>query len=117
MRDRCRAALVDLDKSATPVRPAKDQRRWTAVALRIGQLLIDRLSVAMNDAGIARKQCRAMLAAAAGRIDIDNGRGIQPAPGSIIPRDRPEVAGLGSAPPGIEHRRGVSSTTIFAEAS
>src|SRR4029077_2130011 len=54
MRDRCRAALVDLDKSATPVRPAKGQRCWTAVALRIGQLLIDRVSVAMNNAGTPR---------------------------------------------------------------
>lgn len=79
MRDRCRAALVDLDKSATPVRPAKGQRRWTAVALRIGQLLIDRVSVAMNDAGITRKaagRCgsdqvafRISLAAATARLE------------------------------------------------
>src|SRR6202011_1728523 len=79
-----------------PVRPAEGQCHRAAVALRIGQLLVDRVSVAMNDAGIARQQGRRVLGTAAGSIGVDNGRRIQPAPGPIIPRDRPEVAGLGA---------------------
>ena len=45
-----------------------------------------------------------MLAAPARRIRIDDSRRAGSAPGPVIARDRPEVAGLGLAAPGIEHR-------------
>src|ERR1700682_6074423 len=50
---RLRPGARDLHKSATPVRPAEGQCHRATIALRIGQLLVDRVSVAMNDAGIA----------------------------------------------------------------
>ena len=45
-----------------------------------------------------------MLAASARRIGIDDGRRIGSAPGPVVARHRPEVAGLGLAASGIEHR-------------
>jgi len=45
-----------------------------------------------------------MLAASARRIRVDDSRRAGSAPGPVIARDRPEVAGLGLAAPGIEHR-------------
>jgi hypothetical protein len=46
-----------------------------------------------------------MLGAAPGGVEIDHRRRIGAGPGSIVARERPEVAGLGPPAPRIEHRR------------
>ena len=86
------------------MRPAEGERHRAAVARRIGQLLVDGVAVALDDAGIPRQQSDRVHAASPGRIGVDHTRGIGPAPWAIISRDRPEVAGLGPAAARIEDR-------------
>ena len=46
-----------------------------------------------------------MLGATPRRVGIDDGRRAgAAAPGAVVARDRPEVAGLGAPAPGIEYR-------------
>jgi hypothetical protein len=59
------------------------------VARRIGQLLIDRIAVALDNAGVARKQSDRVLAAEAGGLGIGYARRIGATPGSIIERRTP----------------------------
>jgi hypothetical protein len=103
--DRRGTPLVDIEELAPPVQPTEGERYRSIVTRGIGQLLIDRVAVALDDAGIACKQSNRVLTAATGRVGIGHARRIGPAPRSIIARDRPEVAGLGPATAGIEHRR------------
>jgi hypothetical protein len=101
--DRRRTAFVDIEEVAPPVQPAESERHRASITPRISQLFVDRIAVALHDAGIACQQSKRVLAAAAGRIGIGDARRVGPTPRPVVPRDRPEVAGLGPAPAGIEH--------------
>src|SRR5262249_16594546 len=68
------------------------------------QLLVRGIAVALHDAAIVCEQLLEMLAASPRRVGIGDSRRVGSAPGPVITRDRPEVAGLGLAAPGIEHR-------------
>ena len=71
----------------------------------IGDGLVGGVSVALHDAAIALEQLQRVDRAAARRIGVGDGRRISPAPRPIVAGDRPEVALLGAATAGIEHRR------------
>src|SRR6202166_2501628 len=66
--DRRRTALVNFEKVAPPMQPPKSERHWAYITPRISQLLVDRVAVALNDAGIPREQSNRVLATSAGRI-------------------------------------------------
>lgn len=93
------AALGDLEELAPQVAPAEGDgdpvRR---------QLLVGGIAVALHDAAIVGEQLVEMLAASPRRVGIDHSRRIGAAPGPVIARDRPEVAGLRLTTPRIEHR-------------
>ena len=71
----------------------------------VGNGLVGGVAVALHDAAIAVEQLQRVDRAAAGRVGVGDGRRIGPAPGPIVASDRPEVAFLGAAAAGIEHRR------------
>ena len=68
------------------------------------QLLVRRIAIALDDATIAREQLLQMFAATARRVGVDDSRRVGSAPGPVVARHRPEVARLGLAASGIEHR-------------
>jgi hypothetical protein len=81
-------ARCDLEEFAPQVAPAKGD----CDPLR-RQFLVRSIAVALHDAAIVCEQLLEMLAASARRIRIDDSRRAGSAPGPVITRDRPEVAG------------------------
>src|SRR5215472_3618929 len=80
------------------------RRKWCDCDPLRRQLLVRGIAVALHDAAIVCEQLLEMLAASPRRVGIGDSRRVGSAPGPVITRDRPEVAGLGLAAPGIEHR-------------
>ena len=103
--DRGVAALGDLVEPAPDVAPAVGQRHRTAGASGIGQRVVGRVGVHLENAAEPRERPDGMLGAAARGVEIDHGGRIGTGPGPVVARDRPEIAGLGPPAPGIEHRR------------
>src|SRR6516164_4981411 len=91
--------LGDLEEFTPQVAPAKGD----CDPLR-RQLLVRGIAVVLHDTAIVCEQLLEMLAASPRRVGIGDSRRVGSAPGPVITRDRPEVAGLGLAAPGIEHR-------------
>jgi len=87
------------------VAPAVGERHWTAVAGGIGERVVGRVGVDLENALELRERPDGMLGAAARGVEIDHGRRIGPGPGPVVARDLPEVAGLGPFAPRIQHRR------------
>src|SRR4029453_13140302 len=109
-RDRRRPGSGDLIEVPAPVRPAEGERRWTPGTLRVGQLLVGAIAVALHDAGIALEQGDSMRGAATGSVGGDHRwwarcRPSPTAPCAIVPGDRPKIATLRPPATGIEHRR------------
>ena len=96
--------LAMVVEPAAQMRPAEGERDGLARRLG-GELLVGGVAVALHDAAIAVEQLQRMHRAAAGRVGVGDGRRIGPAPGPVVAGDRPEVAVLGPAAAGIEHRR------------
>jgi hypothetical protein len=80
------------------------ERHRAAIAAGIGERVVGGVTVDLQDAGEARELLDRMLGAPAQRVEIGNRGRVGPFPGSVIAGDRPEVAGLGLPPTGIEHR-------------
>ena len=99
------AALGDLVEVAPDVAPAVGKRHRTAVASGIGQRVVGRVGVDLENAAEPRERPDGMLGAAAGGVEIDHGGRIGTGPGPVVARDRPEIAGLGPPAPRVEHRR------------
>ena len=70
-----------------------------------GQRPIAGVAVDLEDALEAGEMRDRLRRRAVGRIDIGDRRRVGSAPGAIVPRIGPELAGLGPPAPGIEHRR------------
>ena len=102
--DRRIAALGVVVEPSPQMRPAERERDGLVRRLG-GDLLVGRVAVALHDAAIAVEQLQRMHRAAAGRVGEGDGGRIGPAPGSVVPGDRPEVAVLDPAAAGVEHRR------------
>ena len=91
----------------------KRRRRWAqqkasviaSSGTRVGNGLVGRIAVALHDAAIVVEQLQRVDRAATRRIGVGDGRRVRPAPGPVVAGDRPEVAFLGAAAAGIEHRR------------
>src|SRR5262245_13055020 len=107
--DRRIAALGDLKEFTPQVAPAKGD----CDPLR-RQLLVRGIAVALHDAAIVCEQPHEMLAASPRRVGIGDSRRVGSAPGPVITRDRPEVAGV-LPRPGSSTGTGVSSTASLAE--
>src|SRR5262249_49361225 len=87
-----------------PAYSAIGEGHGAADARRRGQLLVDGISIDLEDAVEALEQSGGVLAAAAGGVGIGHGRWITSPPWPIIAGDGPQESGLGLAAPGIKHR-------------
>src|SRR5215467_14682347 len=87
--------------------PAEGKRHWAVGALRVGEATIGSIAVGLQYAGVALQQRRSVFAAAPRRVAVDHRRRCPAAPWPVVTGERPEVALLGAASPGIEdwHRR------------
>jgi len=97
--------LVYVVQFAARVRPTIGQRqRRAAHAAGLGQGVISGIAIHLQDAIEVFQDVHRMAATAPGRIGKNNRWGIIAIPATIITGQRPEVAGLGFARPGIKHR-------------
>ena len=96
--------LIDVVQLAARMRPAvgQCQRRATHTA-GFGQGIISGIAVDLQDAIEARQDVHCMAATAPRRIGEDNRWGILAIPAAIIPGQRPKIARLGFARPGVEN--------------
>ena len=85
--------------------PAISQHDWAAVATFARQLMIAGIAINLQDAAKALQELGGEVTAAPIAIKVDHARRIRPAPAALVPRQRPEIAGLGSPSSGIKHRR------------
>src|SRR4029079_16938545 len=100
--DRGSSTFGDFVDPPPPVCPAEGQDHGIARAPSIGQLLVGRIPVALHDAPSTGEQRHRMLASARRREGINSGRRARAAaPGTVVARDRPEVAGLSAPAAGI----------------
>ena len=102
--DRCGAALGDVVEAAPHMGPAEGERD-RLLARSFGDGLVGRVPVALHDAAIAVEQSEGVHGAATGSVGVGDGRRIGSAPRPVVARHGPEVALLGAAASGIEHRR------------
>ena len=102
--DRRGTAFGDVEEAAPQMGPAEGERD-RLVGCSVGDGLVSRISIALHDAAIAIEQLERVDRAAPRSIGVGDRRRIGPAPGPVVARDRPEVALLGAAAAGIEHRR------------
>lgn len=102
-RNRCVAVLGDVKELAAQMTPTESERDRLA-AWFVGNGLISRVSIALDDTVIILEQLQGVDRAAAGSVAVGDGGWIGPAPGPVITGDRPEVSLLGAAAAGIEHR-------------
>src|SRR6516164_3058633 len=91
-------ALVE---TAPQVRPAEGERDIALARERP----ISGVAVDLKDALEAGEMRDRLRRRAVGRVDIGDRRRVGTAPGLIVPRIGPELAGLGPPTPRIEHRR------------
>jgi hypothetical protein len=89
---------------APDVGPAVGERHRTAVARGIGERVVGRVGIDLENALEPGERPDRMLGAAAGGIEVDHGGRIGAGPGPVVARDRPEVAGLGPPAPRVEDR-------------
>jgi hypothetical protein len=102
-RDRPIATFGDIVEPPAQVRPTEGERDHLAGGG--GNLLVGGIAVALHDAAIAFEQFEPVDRAAPRRVAEGDCRRIGPAPGAVVASDRPEIALLGAATAGIEHRR------------
>ena len=103
-RDRRRAGLGQVVEAPAHVAPAEHKRHGLPAPLGIGQLLVGRIAVALQDAAVAPEHLVVVLLPAPRGVAVDHRRRVAPAPGPVVARHCPEVARLGPAPAWIEHR-------------
>jgi hypothetical protein len=103
-RNRCVAVLGDIEELAAQMTPTESERDRLA-AWFVGDGLVGRVSVALDDAAVILEQLQGVDRTATGRVAVGDGGRIGPAPGPVVAGNRPEVALLGAAAAGIEHRR------------
>src|SRR5215467_413447 len=103
-RDRRVAPYVNLIELPPHMRPAEGERHRVAEALHTGQLLVHGVAIDLQHAGEALYEGDGVLAASTGGIAVGDGRRRRSSPGAIIASNCPQVAGLGLAASGIEHR-------------
>ena len=84
--------------------PAYSAEREPRLAL-VGQRLVGAVAVDLQDAAKAGKMHGGPLVLAVGLVDIGDARRLRVAPGPIVARVGPELAGLGLSPARIKHRR------------
>ena len=97
--------LIDVVQLAAGMGPAIGQRqRRAARAAGLGQGVISGIAVHLQDAIEANQDLHRMAAAAPRRIGEDDRRGIGPIPTTVISGQRPQVASLRLARPGVKHR-------------
>src|SRR6516162_1136087 len=102
-RDRCIASYVDLVELPSQMAPTKGERHRTAGTADTCQLVIAGVAVDLQHAAEAFKKRDGVFLASPWRISVGNRRRLRAAPGPIVARNRPQEAGLGLAPPRIEH--------------
>jgi hypothetical protein len=95
----------DIEPLPPPMCPTERQRHRAAGALGIGEAAVGGIPVGLQDAGIALEQRRRVLAAAPRCVAVDHRRRRPTLPRPVVAREHPEVALLGTAAAGIEHRR------------
>ena len=83
------------------MRPAEGE---VHVAL-LGERAIAGIAVDLENALEAGKMRDRLRGLAVGRVDVGDRRRVGSAPGPVVPRIGPELAGLGPPPTRIEHRR------------
>ena len=103
-RDRRHPGLGLVVKAPAHMAPAENQGHPGLAPLGMRKFLVGRVSVALQDAPIGPQQPVIVLLSSTRGVAVDHGRRVGAVPGPIITRDRPEVARLGPAPAGIEHR-------------
>lgn len=84
------------------MRPAERQ----AHGIALGQRPVSSVAVDLQGSDEALKVPEWLFGLAVGRIEIGDAGRIDPAPGAIVARIGKQLARLGAAAPGIEHRRG-----------
>lgn len=102
--DRGILAFGDVVEQAPEVRPAIGQGHGPARSCRIGECVVAGIAVDLQDTGEPGQVAQSVLAAAAGRVDVNDRRRISAAPRPVIASDRPQIPGLGPTATGIEHR-------------
>ena len=100
------AAVMDLTHFSPAMRPTVRKLQWRAApAARTGQPIVAGITVDLQDAVEAVEEALGIVAAAPGRIEVDHAGRIGAAPGTVIPGQGPQPAGLRLAAARIEHRR------------
>src|SRR5690606_26642763 len=98
-------ARCGLDHLSTGMAPAVSKhQRLTAAALWPGEAAVTAVAIDLQDAVKALEDLLAVDAAAPRRIVEHHAGRIGPAPRPIVAGQRPEIARLGAASSGIEHR-------------
>jgi hypothetical protein len=95
-------AAVEFVKWPADMRPAEGELHLALLRQRP----VDAVAVHLQHALEAREMLDRLLGLAIGGIDISDSRRIGPAPRSVVAGVGPELAGLGSASAGVEHRQG-----------
>ena len=98
------AGVGGLDFEELLRRTCAQQNASPGLAL-VGQRLVGAVAVDLQDAAKAGKMHGGPPVLAVGLVDIANARQLRVAPGPIVARVGPELAGLGLSPARIEHRR------------